>query len=170
MLNCERKITIIIPIDKINGCFYILRKVLCSTSIAGNLRMKRSTFEQYVTEYCEDLAVKENAHQYKRCRHACVLTYNDAIISSGVNSKLFNDFTKQYNDLKALHAEPVAIMRAMKHHSKIIHKCELWVCRNNEISKESRPCPMCMRIIKNFRIKRIHYTTGSGEWKEETLE
>ena len=58
---------------------------ISSTSIAGNLRMKRSTFEQYVTEYCEDLAVKENAHQYKRCRHACVLTYNDAIISSGVN-------------------------------------------------------------------------------------
>ena len=51
--------------------------------------MKRSTFEQYVTEYCEDLAVKENAYQYKRCRHACVLTYNDVIISSGVNSKLF---------------------------------------------------------------------------------
>ena len=88
--------------------------------------MKRSTFEQYVTEYCEDLALKENSHQYKRCRHACVLTYNDVIISSGVNLKLFNDFTKQYNNLKALHAEPVAIMRAMKHHSKIIHKCELW--------------------------------------------
>ena len=132
--------------------------------------VKRSTFEQYVTEYCEDLALKENSHQYKRCKHACVLTYNDAIISSGVNSKLFNDFTKQYNDLKALHAEPVAIMRAMKHHSKIIHKCELWVCRNNEISKESRPCPMCMRIIKGFGIKRIHYTTGVGEWKEEILD
>ena len=29
---------------------------------------------------------------------------------------------------------------------------------------------MCMRIIKNFGIKRIHYTTGAGEWKEETLD
>ena len=47
--------------------------------------MKRSTFEQYVTEYCKDLALKENYHQYKRCKHACVLTYNDAIISIGVN-------------------------------------------------------------------------------------
>ena len=132
--------------------------------------VKRSTFEQYVTEYCEDLALKENSHQYKRCKHACVLTYNDVIISSGVNSKLFNDFTKQYNDLKALHAEPVAIMRAMKHHSKIIHKCELWVCRNNEISKESRPWPMWLRIIKGFGSKRIHDTTGNGDWKGATLE
>ena len=151
------------PIDKVSGFFYI-----CSNREVNN--MKRSTFENYVTEYCNDLAIKQNAHQYKRCRHACVLTYNDAIISSGVNSNLFNDFTKQYNDLKALHAEPVAIMRAMKHHSKIIHKCELWVCRNNEVSKESRPCPMCMRIIKNFGIRRIHYTTGAGEWKEEIIK
>lgn len=131
--------------------------------------MKRSTFEQYIKEYCEDLALKENSHQYKRCRHACVLTYNDTIISSGVNSRLFNDFTKQYNDLKALHAEPVAIMRAMKHHSKIIHKCELWVCRNNAVSKESRPCPMCQKIIKSFGIKRIHYTRAVGDWVEEML-
>ena len=29
---------------------------------------------------------------------------------------------------------------------------------------------MCMRIIKNFGIKRIHYTTGAGEWKEEILD
>ena len=131
--------------------------------------MKRSTFEQYIKEYCEDLALKENSHQYKRCRHACVLTYNDTIISSGVNSRLFNDFTKQYNDLKTLHAEPVAIMRAMKHHSKIIDKCELWVCRNNAVSKESRPCSMCQKIIKSFGIKRIHYTRAAGDWVEEVL-
>lgn len=132
--------------------------------------MKKSTFINYVTEYCNDLARKENKYKYKRCLHACVLTYNDVIISSGVNSKLFNDFTKQYNDLKALHAEPVAIMRAMKHHSKIIHKCDLWVCRNNDISKRSRPCPMCMRIIKNFGIKRIHYTDETGNWVSEDIE
>jgi hypothetical protein len=27
-----------------------------------------------------------------------------------------------------------------------------------------------MRIIKNFGIRRIHYTTGAGEWKEEILK
>lgn len=132
--------------------------------------MNKSTFETYVKEYCNDLALKENKHQYKRCRHACVLTYNDVIISSGVNSKLFNDFTKPYNELKALHAEPVAIMRAMKHHAKIIHKCDLWVCRNNNVSKTSKPCPMCMRIIRQFGIRKIHYTENNGEWKEEIVD
>lgn len=132
--------------------------------------MRKNTFENYVREYCKDLTLKENRYKYKRCIHACVLTYNNVIISSGVNSKLFNDFTKQYNDLKALHAEPVAIMRAMKHHSRIIHKCELWVCRNNLVSKKSRPCPMCMRIIKGFGINKIHYTDDTGDWTSETIK
>ena len=85
--------------------------------------MNKNTFEKYVKEFVEDLAIKDNPHQYSRCKHACVLTYNNVIISSGTNINLKNDFTKCYNDLKALHAEPVAIMRAMKHHSRIIHKC-----------------------------------------------
>lgn len=131
--------------------------------------MKKSTFENYVKEFCEDLAIKENRHEYHRCKHAAVLTYNDVIISSGVNVNLKNDFTKKYNEMKALHAEPVAIMRAMKHHSKIIHKCDLWVCRNNEQSKTSRPCPMCMKIIKTFGINKIHYTDIDGTWIKENL-
>lgn len=131
--------------------------------------MKKSTFENYVKEFCSDLAKKDNKHAYDRCRHACVLTYNNVIISSGVNYNQKNDFTKKFNDLKALHAEPVAIMRAIKHHSRIIHKCDLWVCRENEVSHESKPCPMCQKIIKSFGIKKIHYTIGSGEWIEEKL-
>ena len=131
--------------------------------------MKKNTFENYVKEFCEDLAIKENKHEYHRCKHACVLTYNNVIISSGVNINLKNDFTKNYNDLKTMHAEPVAIMRAMKHHSKIIHKCDLWVCRNNPHSKTSKPCPMCQKIIKSFGIKKIHYTEEDGRWVEESI-
>lgn len=129
--------------------------------------MKKSTFENYVKEYCQDLAVKDNKYKYSRCRHSCVLTYNNVIISSGVNYKLFNDFTKPYDDMKALHAESVAIMRAMKHHSKIIHKCDLWVCRNNVEGKNSKPCKMCEKIIRSFGIKRVHYTDENAQWNTE---
>lgn len=131
--------------------------------------MKKSTFENYVKEYCQDLALKDNNYKYNRCRHSCVLTYNNVIISSGVNYKLFNDFTKPFDDLKALHAEPVAIMRAMRRHSKVIHKCDLWVCRNNQESKNSRPCPMCQKIIKSFGIKTIHYTDKDNNWVTEKV-
>lgn len=131
--------------------------------------MKKNTFENYVKEYCWDLAAKGDKHGYKRCRHACVLTYGNVIVSSGVNVNLHNDFTKSFNDLKTLHAEPAAILRAMRHHSKIIHKCDLWVCRNNVIGTNSHPCKMCMRIIKSFGIKKIHYTNSNGEWANENI-
>lgn len=130
--------------------------------------MKRSTFENYVQEFCEDLAQKQNNFSH-RSRHACVLTYDNFIISSGVNVNLKNDFTKKYNSLKGIHAESLAIMRAIQKHYKVISKCELWVCRVNKLSRYSRPCPMCLKIINAFGIKTIHYTIESGEWIKEEL-
>lgn len=130
--------------------------------------MNRNTFEKYIQEFCEDLAGKQNYFAHKQ-KHACVITYENAIISSGINVNLKNDFTKKYNELKGLHAESVAIMRAIQKHYHVISKCELWVCRINKINKYSHPCPMCMKIIKTFGLKTIHYTNESGEWLTELL-
>lgn len=130
--------------------------------------MNRNTFEKYVQEFCEDLALKDN-HYSHRSKHACVLTYENIIISSGININLKNDFTKKYNDLKCMHAEALAIMRAIPKHHKILYKCELWVCRNNTFSHFSKPCPMCMKIIKSFNINTIHYTLNDGSWTTMTI-
>ena len=128
--------------------------------------MNRSVFERYVQEFCEDLATKQNTFAHKQ-KHACVLTYNNSVISSGINVNLKNDFTRVYNDLKGLHAESVAIMRAIGRHHNILHKCELWVCRRGKTSCFSRPCPMCSKIIKTFGIKIVHYTLEDGRWTTE---
>lgn len=125
--------------------------------------MNRNTFEKYVQEFCEDLALKDNFYAH-RSRHACVLTYENVIISSGININLKNDFTKKYNELKGIHAESLAIMRAIPKHHKILPYCELWVCRNNTYSHYSKPCPMCLKIIHSFGIKTIHYTMDNGKW------
>ena len=130
--------------------------------------MNRNTFERYVQEFCEDLTKKQNSFAHKQ-RHACVITYDDVIISSGVNVNLKNDFTRRYNDLKGLHAESVAIMRAIPRHHNILHKCELWVCRTNKFNKFSKPCQMCTKIIKTFGIKIIHYTLDDGTWITEHI-
>lgn len=130
--------------------------------------MNRNTFERYVQELCVDLALKHNSYAHRQ-KHACVLTYNNAVISSGININLKNDFTRVYNDLKGLHAESVAIMRAIPKHHNILNKCELWVCRVKSQSKYSRPCPMCQKIIKTFNIPVIHYTDNNGEWVTEIL-
>ena len=131
--------------------------------------MNSNTFERYVQEFCEDLAHKQNYFAHRQ-RHACVLTYDNVIISSGINVNLKNDFTKRYNNLKALHAEAVAIMRAIQKHYHVLSRCELWVCRINKINKYSHPCPMCMKIIKTFGISIIHYTDDNGVWITEHLD
>lgn len=131
--------------------------------------MNRKVFENYVTERCMDLAKKPTTHAYDRCRHACLLTYKDAILAEGINSNCKSDFMLKYDPNKAIHAEAIAIFRALKHHSRVIHKCELWVCRNNLHSKQSKPCPVCQKIIKQFGIKTIHYTNEDGSWTEEQM-
>lgn len=130
--------------------------------------MNRTVFERYVTSFCEDLAQKNHDFSHRH-RHACVITYNDAVLSSAVNVTLQNDFTRVYNDLKGLHAEALAIMRALHRHSNVLHKSELWVCRTNG-TRLSRPCPMCMNIIKTFRIPVIHYTDYNGVWNIEQID
>lgn len=130
--------------------------------------MNRHTFESYIQEYCTDLALKHNSYSHKQ-KHACILTYNDAIIATGINVNLKHDFTNRYNSLKCLHAEAVTIMRALQKHHRILHKCELWVCRAGKTNMLSKPCPMCMRIIKTFRIQIIHYTDDNGDWTTEFL-
>lgn len=128
--------------------------------------MNRNTFEKYIQELCEDMALKHNAYAHRQ-KHACVLTYNNAVIASGININLKNDFTRRYNDLKGLHAEAVTIMRAIPKHHNILYRSELWVCRNGGKNKYSKPCPMCQKIINTFHIPVVHYTDEQGRWVTE---
>lgn len=130
--------------------------------------MNRNTFERYIQELCEDLALKHNSYAHRQ-KHACVLTYNNAVIATGININLKNDFTKVYNDLKGLHAEAVTIMRAIPKHHNILHKAELWVCRAGRQHCFSRPCSMCRKIITTFHIPTIHYTLDDGSWFTEYM-
>lgn len=131
--------------------------------------MNRHTFENYIQEYCYDLALKHNSYSHKQ-KHACVITYNSTIIASGINVNLKNDFVSRYNSLKCLHAEAVTIMRAIQKHYRILHKCELWVCRAGKLNNMSKPCPMCTKIIKTFKIPLIHYTDNDGNWISELFD
>lgn len=131
--------------------------------------MNRNTFERYIQELCEDLALKNNPYGHRQ-KHACVLTYNNAVIATGINVNLKNDFTKVYNDLKGLHAEAVTIMRAIPKHHNILHKTEIWVCRKKGTqSNYSKPCPMCQKIIRTFHIPIIHYTLEDGSWHTDYI-
>lgn len=125
-------------------------------------------FECYIQELCLDLALKHTSYSHRQ-KHACVITYTNAIISSGINVNLKNDFIDLYNPLKCIHAESLAIMRAIPKHYNILHKSELWLCRNGKLSSYSKPFPMCLKIIKTFHIHTFHYTGEHVIWITESI-
>lgn len=128
--------------------------------------MRRAALEKYVQDYCIELFLRPNRYGHKQ-KHVCVLTYNGKIVSQGVNINLKNDFVSQFNNLKCIHAEASAIMRAKRRHYSILPSCELWVARRGSSSNYSRPCVMCMRIIRSFGVPVIHYTDDQGRWVTE---
>jgi tRNA(Arg) A34 adenosine deaminase TadA len=132
--------------------------------------MNQRFFDKYITELCKEIALKNNMYAHRQ-RHACILTYRKHILSSAININLTNDFTQKFNSLKGIHAESLAIMRALHKNYSIIPLSELWVCRVGKYGDLllSKPCTMCMQIIKSFGIKSIHYTLSNGQWYKETL-
>ena len=110
---------------------------------------------------------KETAEKSKeRQKHGCVIVSGDYQhkLSKAVNVNLDNDFVRQYDPHKTLHAEAVAIMRLRGYRNLI--GAELFVCRVNHAGglAMSKPCCMCEKIIRSFGIKRVHYTTEAGKW------
>ena len=107
-----------------------------------------------------------------RCRLGCIIVKNHKIISSGHNSKSqTHGFQKRldekfFNDGKShgyKHAEIDALLPLIK------NKCDLtsailYIFRRDKNGKIAiaRPCPRCMSIIKQQRIKRLEYTTNDG--------
>lgn len=131
--------------------------------------MNRGVFERYIQSLAFDLASKPNFYSHKQ-HHACVITYQNTVLSTGVNINLKHPFTDPYNPLKSLHAESLAILRAIQKHHSILPYSELWVCRvKNGKLLYSKPCVMCERIIKTFSIPTTHYTDYNGEWVSERL-
>ena len=92
-------------------------------------------------------------------RHGCVIIYKNKSIATGTN-------TTVYTCGFSIHAEVDAIKKAKKVLTKSEMKnSKLIVVRIGQDSmdhplKYSKPCPSCMKCIKNNGIKQIFYTTN----------
>lgn len=114
---------------------------------------------------CIELAMKSNF----RSKHGAVIVYDGHIIGSGFNVNIQHPMIAQYNEFKTLHAEMVAILRVKN--KKLIKKSTLYVTRltkDNE-SRMSKPCVVCMKLIKSFGVKEICYSDCYGNWITEIL-
>ena len=115
-------------------------------------------------------AVSESS-EFPKVHIGCVVTEgNHRIISSGCNSTKTHPLQKQLNrerfevdSVHSLHAEVSALLPLMKEDIDF-SKVEVYTYRNYANGKiaMARPCPSCMKLIKDLGIKKIHYTTADG--------
>lgn len=115
-------------------------------------------------------AVSESS-EFPKVHIGCVITEgNHRIISSGCNSTKTHPLQKQLNrerfevdSVHSLHAEVSALLPLMKEDIDF-SKVEVYTHRNYANGKiaMARPCPSCMKLIKDLGIKKIHYTTSDG--------
>lgn len=116
--------------------------------------------------------------EFPRVHIGCVVTNgNHRIISSGVNSTKTHPIQKKYNAERfdvdictqhSLHAELDALLPLLKEDIDF-SKVELYTYRElaDGTMAMSRPCPSCMKLIKDLGIRNIYYTTQDGYSHEE---
>lgn len=111
---------------------------------------------------------------YSRTHTGCIAVYQNSIIGIGCNSNKTHPRQGFYNKYKyvndsafesppKIHAEMMCL-NAIKKLDIDFSKVHLYIyrIRNDQPGGLSRPCPACMRAIKDVGIKHIHYTTNDG--------
>lgn len=114
---------------------------------------------------------------YKRHHIGCVVVYKNRIISSGFNSNKTNPLQKKYNAIRfsvdtphTLHAETDAMLSVMKMKDIDTKHVKIYLYREHADGTvaQSRPCPSCIKLLKDNSIRTIFYTTNDG-YAEETI-
>lgn len=108
---------------------------------------------------------------FPRAHIGCVVTDGShRIISSNCNSTKTHPLQKKYNKERfsedtthSLHAEVSALLPLIKDNIDF-SKIEVYTYRTLASGKPAiaRPCPSCMKLIKELGIRKIHYTTNDG--------
>lgn len=111
------------------------------------------------------MAIKAALMSESRFMVGCVVTKGRRIIGLG-----FNDMNKGHTKMgktKKIHAE----MRALGSCRCDVHGYEAWIARVSFRGSLAlaRPCPLCVKSLKDAGIKRVHYTTNSDDWATEEI-
>ena len=124
----------------------------------------------YFFTIAKNVSVKSN---FKRIKIGCIAVWKKKyVISTGVNSYKTHPLQRLYNryrwniDVSAsphcIHAEVQALvnLRRKFDFSNVV----LYIYRQHGDGSLAmcRPCNSCLQLIKDFKIKRIYYTTNCG--------
>jgi deoxycytidylate deaminase len=107
-------------------------------------------------------------------RMGAVLVNGKNVVSRGYNMFTkshpeFQDIDEEGEDfLRNSHAELMALVRR-KHHDVNNLTMYVWRSLDDGTPANSRPCRICMKLIKEFGVKRVRFIDDSGNFVEEKL-
>lgn len=113
---------------------------------------------------------------YSRIKIGCIIVLKNRIISSGYNKRKTHPIQKEYNQYQEyeeiyrtdlVHAEIDALIPIK--HMDLTH-ASIYIFRRDCTGKLAicYPCPACMQMIKDLKIKHLYYT-GEDSFKHEQL-
>ncbi len=112
------------------------------------------------------LAYKEAKKSRCKYKHGAVITKSGCVVSTGFNANKAHP-TWGSGPMNSIHAEGAAIRNAVRKGINV-RGAKIYVTRNKGISRMSRPCSDCMKLIEKYGIKKIIYTDIEGnvitEW------
>lgn len=92
-------------------------------------------------------------------KHGCVIVLGGSVQAMGVNKRTNDPFIHKDLHWLSEHAEMAALRRC-----KRTKGSTLYVARVNRRGQErmSRPCPKCMKLLKDAGVKKVIYTIDSS--------
>jgi len=92
-------------------------------------------------------------------RHGCVIVLGGSVQAMGVNKRTNDPFIHKSLNWLSEHAEGAALRRCKRTAGAVAY-----IARINKNGEErmSRPCPKCMKALKDAGIKKIVYTVDSS--------
>lgn len=111
---------------------------------------------------------------HKKFKIGAIIVCKNKLISAGTNSDKSHPVQKRYDKERGFkthhscHAEVRAILN-----SKLsdLSNCTIFIYRETKDGSlaMARPCPACLKMIKDYKIKVINYTTVAGFCKETLM-
>lgn len=128
--------------------------------------------------YFKAAKVISELSDFPRVSVGCVVVYGHKIISSGFNSNKTNPTQKRLNihrftvDTPAtLHAEVAALLPLINREDIKFSDISLYIYRGykNGNPALSKPCPSCLALIRQLKIKKLYYSGDNSYISEELI-
>lgn len=116
--------------------------------------------EESMKDHLIDMCVTLARKSIVKYKHASVIVQSGKIIGKG-----FNKLYPKSGIMSTCHAEVDAILSS-KHNPKVLKKSTLYVIRlsgqKSDVFGQSKPCPNCLNVCKEYNVSRIVYSTPTG--------